>query len=89
MVAVGAAAKGVVFLNATGLKPEVVADEAKLKWGYNIPGTDIPVVSLEELATYDEPLTIVYLAWNFYDELHKKVKKLRPRKRDEHVRFFQ
>lgn len=89
MVAVGAAAKGVVFLNATGLKPEVVADEASIKWGYTIPGTDIPVVSLDELATYDEPLTIVYLAWNFYDELKAKVKKLRKYKRDEHVRFFE
>lgn len=88
MVAVGAAAKGVVFLNATGLKPEVVADEAEIKWGYNIPGTEIPVVSMKELSTYDEPLTIIYLAWNFFDELQKKVKKLRPRKRDEHVRFF-
>lgn len=88
LVAVGAAAKGVVFLNATRLKPEVVADEASIKWGHTIPGTDIPVVSLDELATYNEPLTIIYLAWNFYDELQKKVKKLRPRKRDEHVRFF-
>lgn len=88
MVAVGAAAKGVVFLNATGLKPDVVADEAEIKWGYTIPGTNIPIVSLKELSSYDEPLTIIYLAWNFYDELQKKVKKLRPRKRDEHVRFF-
>lgn len=88
MVAVGAAAKGVVFLNATGLKPEVVADEAKLKWGHTIPGTDIPVVSLKELVSYDEPLTIVYLAWNFEKELKAKVKKLRPKHKDEHVRFF-
>ena len=88
VVAVGAAAKGVVFINATGFKPEVVADEASIKWGHTIPGTDIPIVSLKELASYDEPLTVVILAWNFYDELVKKVKKVRPRKKDNFVRFF-
>ena len=89
MVAVGAAAKGVVFLNATGLKPEIVFDEAKLKWGYDIPGTEIPVDDLRKLADYDEPLTIVILAWNFYEELSRKIKALRPGKKDEIVSFFE
>ena len=88
MVGVGAAAKGVVFLNATGMQLAYVMDEAELKWGHNIPGTDIPVVSPQVLADDPEDLNIVVLAWNFYDELVSKVKKLRPNKNDKFTRFF-
>lgn len=87
MVAYGAAAKGVVFLNATGLKPEFVVDEAEIKWGYNIPGTEIPIVSPEALLV-EEDLTIIILAWNFYDEIVAKIRNLRPNNNDEFVRFY-
>ena len=92
MVAVGAAAKGVVFLNATKIEPEVVYDEAKLKWGFNIPGTQIPIKDFKELGEIDEPLTIIILAWNFGSELSAKIRALRPYKelgfRDEIITFF-
>ena len=88
LVAYGAAAKGVVFLNATGMKPEVVVDEAEIKWGYNIPGTEIPIVEPKVLKSYKEDLTIVILAWNFADEIIKKIQKLRPNNKDTFVRFF-
>lgn len=88
MVAYGAAAKGVVFLNATGLKPEFVVDEAQIKWLHNIPGTDIQIVAPEELIDIREDLTILILAWNFYDEIVAKIKKIRPNNKDEFVRFF-
>ncbi len=87
LVAYGAAAKGVVFLNATGLKPEFVVDEAGLKWGHTIPGTNIPIVSPEALKT-SEDLTIIILAWNFADEIVAKIKKLRPKNNDQFVRFW-
>lgn len=89
LVAYGAAAKGVVFLNATGLKPKFVVDEAEIKWGYNIPGTEIPIVDPGALKTCKEDLTIIILAWNFYDEIVAKIKKARPKNNDEFVRFFQ
>lgn len=92
MVGVGAAAKGVVFLNATKMPLETVYDEARLKWGHTIPGTGIPIVDMRKLADIDEPLTIVVLAWNFLEELSSKIKKLRPYDklgfRDEIVTFF-
>lgn len=87
LVAYGAAAKGVVFLNATGLKPEYVVDEAEIKWGHNIPGTNIPIVSPDTLRESGD-LTIVILAWNFADEIVAKIKKIRPNNDDQIVRFF-
>jgi hypothetical protein len=88
MVGIGAAAKGVVFINATGLKPELVMDEAVIKQGHTIPGTDIVIVSIDKLQNFHEPLTIVYLAWNFRDELERKVRKLRWKYNDQHIGFF-
>lgn len=87
LVAFGAAAKGVVFINATGLKPEYVVDEAEIKWGHKIPGTNIPIVSPDALKEPGD-LTIVILAWNFADEIVAKIKKVRPKHNDQFVRFF-
>jgi len=88
MVAYGAAAKGVVFLNATGLKPEYVVDEAKIKWQHKIPGTNIPIYGRQQLWHEPDDLTILVLAWNFFDEIVAKVKKTRPNNNDQFVRWF-
>lgn len=89
LVALGAAAKGVVFINATGLPVTAVYDEARIKHGYNLPGTKAPILPFAELYGVEEPLTFVVTAWNFFDELVSKVKELRPNKDDEFVRFYE
>jgi SAM-dependent methyltransferase len=77
LVAFGAAAKGVVALHSLNITPEYVVDENKLKIGKSIPKLDIPIVGLERLANWDEDLDILILAWNFYDEISKKIKTIR------------
>lgn len=78
----GAAAKGVVMLNSSGLKLRYVVDENKLKHDTVIPGTEIPIVSPKLLLKEKKDLVIVILAWNFADEIISKVKKLRPKRHD-------
>lgn len=88
MVGVGAAAKGVVFLNATKMPLGAVYDEAEIKIGHKMPGTAIPIKRLKNLNMIDEPLTFVILAWNFYDELVEKIKKYHYGYDDEFMSFF-
>jgi len=77
LVAFGAAAKGIVALHSLNITPEYVVDENSLKIGKSIPKLDIPIVGLEKLANWDEDLDILILAWNFYDEISKKIKTIR------------
>jgi len=77
LVGFGAAAKGLVALHSLGITPEVIIDENSLKIGKLIPKLNIPIVGLEELEKYEEDLDIIILAWNFYDEILQKIRKLR------------
>ena len=77
LVGFGAAAKGMVALHSLGITPEVIIDENSLKIGKLIPKLNIPIVGLEELEKYEEDLDIIILAWNFYDEILQKIRKLR------------
>jgi hypothetical protein len=67
----GAAAKAVVFINATGLTKEnllCVADVNPVKQGNNIPGTAIPIVTPDELISLDPDYVIIF-PWNLRDEI--------------------
>lgn len=94
IVGYGAAAKSMTVLNAmyvdNAKNPEFkyIVDENPLKQGLFTPGTNIPVVSPEVLAKDpSDQLVIVLLAWNFADEITKKIKELRG-DRDIFVRYF-
>jgi SAM-dependent methyltransferase len=82
LVAYGAAAKAVVMLNASKCRPDYVVDENPLKQGTVIPGTDIPIVAPSVLGDDERDLHILVTAWNFWDEICAKVRKLRPCKND-------
>ncbi len=76
IVAVSAPAKGMTFLNVTGLRsPNLVAisDAAKQKIGKYAPGTGVRVVSDEDLAILN-PDIIIVLAWNFGEEIINKIR---------------
>lgn len=71
IVAFGAAAKGNTFLNYCGIGRDYidfVADSSTAKQGFYLPGTYIPIVSPDLIAT-EKPDYIVLLAWNLKDEL--------------------
>ena len=70
VAAFGAAAKGVVYLNATGCHERClyVVDDTPQKQGKFIPGTALEVVSRESLCA-DQPDFLVILAHNFRDHI--------------------
>ncbi len=87
-VGYGAAAKGNTFINYASLQLDYVVDENPLKWGLLTPGQKIPIVSTEILNEIQKPLAILVLAWNFFDEIHEKVKNIRPHGQDVFLQYF-
>ena len=74
VVGYGAAAKGNTLLNYAGIKSDLlpfVADRSPSKQGKYLPGSHIPVISPEQLATdgFDE---LLVLPWNLIDEVRKQ-----------------
>jgi SAM-dependent methyltransferase len=89
VVGYGAAAKGVVMSNYVGRQIDYIVDENPLKIGKVIGGVNIPIVGPDKLLEEAEDLTIIVYAWNFYDEVYKKIKHLRPNNNDLILRSFE
>jgi hypothetical protein len=75
VVGYGAAAKGNTVLNYTKIKLDYIVDDNELKWGYCTPGMNIPICSPNALYQEKEPVVIVPLAWNFFEEIYRNIKK--------------
>lgn len=88
IIGYGAAAKGMTVLNAGNIELDFIIDDNPLKQGLLTPGMNIPVYSSEHLHYIDHPVIFIPLAWNFYDEIVKRVKVLRPDITDLFVRYF-
>lgn len=88
VVGYGAAAKGMTLINYTKLKLDLIVDDNPLKQNTLAPGTLIPVVPSDRLKEIDGDILLVPLAWNFFDEITEKVKKLRPEKDDVFFRIL-
>ena len=86
-VGFGAAAKGMTFLNSCGITLDYIIDENPLKQGLYTPGSHIPIVGPDVLATNND-LIIVPLAWNFKEEIFRKVKEARPNEDDRYVQHL-
>lgn len=82
VVGYGAAAKGVVMSNYVQKSLRYIVDENPLKIEKIIGGVNIPIVSPETLANEQENLLIIVYAWNFFEEIKSKIKKLRPNNND-------
>jgi len=71
IAAYGAAAKGVILLNACGIGADTidfVADRSEYKQGRFMPGAHIPVVAPGRILA-DMPNEVLVLAWNLADEI--------------------
>jgi hypothetical protein len=82
IVAFGAAAKGMTLLQYCGLTNKIidyVADGTPYKQGKFAPGTLIPILPEAELVN-NPPDIILILAWNFSEEIMKKVRALYDKK---------
>jgi hypothetical protein len=89
LIGFGAAAKATVVLNHLHQKLEYVVDEAPQKIGKMVPGTNIQIVPPDIMAEDEDNLAIIVYAWNFYDEIVKKVKALRPNRADVFIRYWE
>jgi len=90
VIGYGAAAKGNTFLNFADVKLDYVIDDNELKQGLYTPGTNIEIKSVDLLKEYseDDRILFVPLAWNFYDEIRKRIKNVRDNKNDRFLKYF-
>ena len=83
VVGYGAAHKGNTFLNAVGEAARTmgyVVDASKEKQGKYLPGSRIPVLAPERLASIN-PTDVLILPWNIAPELNARIRELTPRAR--------
>ncbi len=89
VVGYGAAAKGNTLLNSGDIILDYIIDDNPLKQGKYTPGTRIPVVSVDALdIDSDEKIAFVPLAWNFFTEIKRNIKRVRDNDKDVFVTYF-
>jgi SAM-dependent methyltransferase len=79
VAAYGAAAKGNTFLNSCGVTDKdivAVFDKAPTKQGRLLPGSHIPILSPDEIASV-KPDYLVILPWNIADEVMAQQQQIR------------
>lgn len=80
VVGYGAAHKGNTFLNAVGDASKTlvyVVDASPEKQGRFLPGSQVPVLPPEQLASAN-PTDVLILPWNIAPELFQRIRKLAP-----------
>lgn len=80
VVGYGAAHKGNTFLNSVGEASKTlvyVVDASSEKQGKFLPGSQVPVLSPEELISVN-PTDVLILPWNIASELFEQIRKLSP-----------
>jgi len=77
IVAYGASAKGNTVLNFANCEIDYIVDDNALKVGMLTPGRHIPIRATSTLSEEPGRLCILLLAWNFFEEIKKRVGKLR------------
>lgn len=90
LIGYGAAAKGNTLLNFGKINLDLIIDDNPLKQNHLTPGMNIPIYESNILSTLDFNQKIVYipLAWNFYEEIRKKIKNKRNNKNDLFIKYF-
>lgn len=88
VIGYGAAAKANTFLNYSKIKLNIIIDDNKFKQNKFCPGTKIPIKSSNYIKRFRENIYVVPLAWNFYKEIKRKVKKIRKKNNDKFIIFY-
>ena len=88
VVGYGAAAKAMTLLNFGKIKLDFIIDDNPLKQGLLTPGMDIPIRPVEHLKSIISPITVIPLAWNFYDEIKKRTIEVRGNSPDIYIKYF-
>lgn len=89
LVGYGAAAKGMTLLNFAKIELDFIIDDNPLKQGLYSPGMNIPILPIDVLEDYREfKIAFIPLAWNFFDEIKRRVKSNRDVEEDVFIRYF-
>jgi hypothetical protein len=93
IIGYGAAAKGMTFLNYTGMNDsyiDYIVDDNPLKQNKFTPGSGILIDGSHRIALENEKTQIAFipLAWNFYNEIRSRIKSSRNISSDLFVRYF-
>jgi len=90
IVGYGAAAKGNTLLNYMKEPLDVIIDDSSLKQNRYTPGLNIPIKSIDILTSFKENDQVVFvpLAWNFFEEISKKIKMVRDNPNDRFLKYF-
>lgn len=85
LVGYGAAAKGNTLLNYGKIKLDYIVDDNSLKHNLYTPGMNILIKHPDSIIK-EEKVVVIPLAWNFYEEIKKKV--LERKKDVTFIRYF-
>jgi len=88
IVSYGAAAKGNTFINFSGIELDHIFDDTPQKIGRRSPAGGCVVSNSETLRQIESPVLIVCPAWNFREEIFRKVKTYRTNKNDQFLTYF-
>lgn len=84
----GAAAKGMTFLNFAGIDLDYIVDDNPLKVGLLTPGRNTRVVGPEHLSRDASDTVFAILAWNFHEEIMRRIRAARHNARDRFFTYF-
>lgn len=87
VIGFGASAKGNTMINYFDIDLDYVVDDTPNKQGKMIAGKNIEIHKPEVMANEDK-LNIIILAWNFYDEIFARIKKIRLNKPFKIVKYI-
>jgi 2-polyprenyl-3-methyl-5-hydroxy-6-metoxy-1,4-benzoquinol methylase len=90
VIGYGAAAKGMTLLNFAKIDLDYIIDDNPLKQNLLTPGRNIIIKPSSLLRTFSDEEKIVFipLAWNFFDEINKRIKNERNNENDIFMRYF-
>lgn len=76
IVGYGAAAKAMTVLNAAGIGPSYIIDDAQEKQYKFTPLLNIPILPIDVLKYESDEICLIPLAWNFSNEIAERVRKV-------------
>lgn len=88
IVGYGAAAKGMTLLNYSKIYMDYIIDDNPLKQGKFTPGSSIEICSISRLKDEQKKILFIPLAWNFFDEIKRRIKAVRTNPEDQFCLYF-
>ena len=88
IIGYGAAAKGNTFLNYAKIDLDFIIDDNPLKVELFSPGRNIIVKPMSYLEGSEDKFAILILAWNFFDEIKKRLSTVRKGTKDICCTYF-